>query len=131
MAGQDGPELLLVARDLAAAGRYLVAAESAAQAARLTGAAEATALAQGLAAACTDVRNPVLEGIVPVVLSPRRAEVAQAVARGKNGPTIASELGLSLRTVNNHLARVYRLLGVANRQELQRVYRADLRPLAG
>ncbi len=131
MAGQYGPELLLVARDLAAAGRYLVAAESAAQAARLTGAAEATALAQGLAAACTDVRNPVLEGIVPVVLSPRRAEVAQAVARGKNGPTIASELGLSLRTVNNHLARVYRLLGVANRQELQRVYRADLRPLAG
>ena len=130
LAREDADALVTVAKELAGVGRYLVAAEAAAQAARLGGEHVAFALAGGLAAACPDVRSPSLDGIERVSLSPRRREVAAAAIEGAGGPEIASALDLSLRTVDNHLARVYRLLGVSGRTELGQVYRPDHRPLA-
>lgn len=130
LASGDIPSLLASAKELAAGGRYLVAAETAAVAARLSSDPVAAALAGGLASTCAQVHSPLLADIERVELSPRRREVAQAAANGVPGPRIAEELGLSLRTVNNHLTRIYRQLGVTNRRELVHVYRPDLPPLA-
>jgi DNA-binding CsgD family transcriptional regulator len=44
--------------------------------------------------------------------------VADLVARGRRDSEIAHELGLSSRTVEQTMTRVYRKLGVASRAEL-------------
>lgn len=53
-----------------------------------------------------------------VVLSPRESEIAQLAARRVRSREIGELLGLSVRTVDNHLARAYRKLGVTGRDEL-------------
>lgn len=53
-----------------------------------------------------------------VVLSPRESEIAHLAARRVRSREIGQQLGLSVRTVDNHLARVYRKLGVSGRDEL-------------
>ncbi len=52
-------------------------------------------------------------------LSPREREVAFLAARGNTSQEIADHLVVSVRTIDNHLYRVYRKLGVANRRELR------------
>lgn len=54
----------------------------------------------------------------PVQLTEREWEVARAAAERLRSAEIATDLGLSVRTVDNHLARIYRKLGVGNRLEL-------------
>lgn len=51
-------------------------------------------------------------------LTPRELEVAVAVARGATNPEAAAELCISRRTVEDHLGRVYRKLGVHDRRAL-------------
>jgi DNA-binding CsgD family transcriptional regulator len=51
-------------------------------------------------------------------LTARELHVARLAATGQSGPSIAAKLGLSVRTVNNHLGRVYSKLGVTGRTEL-------------
>ena len=61
---------------------------------------------------------------VPVDLSSltaREAEVATVAATGLRSREIADELGLSSRTVDLHLGRIYRKLGIASRTELVRL----------
>lgn len=53
------------------------------------------------------------------VLTPVEAEVARLARTGLNTRGIASELALSTRTVELHLTRVYRKLGLSGRRELQ------------
>lgn len=53
-------------------------------------------------------------------LTEREWEIAQAAARRERSREIAQRLGVSVRTVDNHLASVYRKLGVAGRPELER-----------
>jgi DNA-binding CsgD family transcriptional regulator len=48
-------------------------------------------------------------------LSPREAEVLASAAAGKTNPAIAAILHISPRTVQTHLERVYRKLGVQTR----------------
>jgi DNA-binding CsgD family transcriptional regulator len=48
-------------------------------------------------------------------LSPREAEVLASVAAGATNPAIAARLRISPRTVQTHLERVYRKLGVQTR----------------
>jgi DNA-binding NarL/FixJ family response regulator len=56
-------------------------------------------------------------------LTPRQAEIASLAAQGYSTPTIAKELTISGRTVENHLAHTYKALNVDGRQELVRHYR--------
>ena len=51
-------------------------------------------------------------------LTNRESEVAHRAARRTRSREIAAELGLSVRTVDNHLARAFAKLGVASRDEL-------------
>ncbi len=51
--------------------------------------------------------------------SERQLEIARLVAEGKSSKEVAAELHVSARTVDNHLAAVYRQLGLAGRHELR------------
>jgi DNA-binding CsgD family transcriptional regulator len=53
-----------------------------------------------------------------VALTPREAEIAALARGGMSDREIADHLVLSIRTVETHLARVYRKLGIASRREL-------------
>ena len=50
--------------------------------------------------------------------SDRQLEIARLVARGRSSKEVAAELVVSARTVDNHLAAVYRNLGISSRAEL-------------
>lgn len=52
------------------------------------------------------------------VLTGREWEIARRAALRERSREIAEDLGLSVRTVDNHLARAYRKLGIAGRDEL-------------
>jgi DNA-binding CsgD family transcriptional regulator len=65
------------------------------------------------------VSTPVLtrgEGIEPLTV--REREVALLAANGASSREIGARLFLSARTVDTHLARVYRKLGLTSRSEL-------------
>lgn len=50
-------------------------------------------------------------------LSPREAEVLEQLARGLDNPRIAAALGLSEKTVRNHLTRIFEKIAVHHRGE--------------
>ena len=58
----------------------------------------------------------VAAGVEP--LTAREREVALLAAGGRSSREIAEHLGLSTRTVDTHLARVYRKLGITGRSDL-------------
>ena len=73
-----------------------------------------------LAARAGGLHTPVLArggGIEP--LTPREREVALLAAGGRSSRDIGERLHLSTRTVDTHLARVYRKLGISGRGELE------------
>ena len=51
-------------------------------------------------------------------LTRREREIARLAATGRTNRDIADALVVSLRTVENHLHRVYEKLGVSGREEL-------------
>ncbi|HSD02007.1 MAG TPA: response regulator transcription factor, partial [Gaiellales bacterium] len=51
-------------------------------------------------------------------LTPAELEVASLVSEGKRNKEIAAALWMSEKTVEAHLSRIYRKLGVRNRAEL-------------
>lgn len=53
-------------------------------------------------------------------LTPQEEEIAQAVAAGATNREVADEFYLSTKTVEYHLTRVYRKLGIRSRSELPR-----------
>ena len=53
----------------------------------------------------------------PADLTPRELDVLRAAARGLGNKQIAQELGMSPRTVQTHLTRVFGKLGVVSRTE--------------
>lgn len=59
-------------------------------------------------------------------LTPRERDVASRVVRGASNLDVAGELRLSVRTVEVHLGRVYRKLGVRSRTELGHLIHADV-----
>jgi two-component system response regulator DesR len=62
-------------------------------------------------------RIEVVEDTASVRLSSRERKVLQVVATGATNRQVARSLGISPKTVEYHLAAVYRTLGAANRVE--------------
>jgi DNA-binding CsgD family transcriptional regulator len=122
----DAGALDAAARAFDALGARLFAAEAAADAARAARRAgeqrkadqwvrDAARWAEG----CEGAATPALRGIGPVVpLTTRQRDVALLASQGLASKEIAKRLGVSARTVDNHLQQVYRKLGVANRIDL-------------
>lgn len=53
-----------------------------------------------------------------VLMTPMERRIAEQAARGARNDEIAEIVGLSRRTVEWHLSRIYRKLGVRSRTEL-------------
>lgn len=80
--------------------------------------------ASGVAAGLNPVPEP---GQLPGLgdLSPRQWEVLTRLLRGERVPTIARDLYISQSTVRNHLADMFRKLGVHSQQQLLDLLRTD------
>ncbi|HAP78571.1 MAG TPA: helix-turn-helix transcriptional regulator, partial [Acidimicrobiaceae bacterium] len=125
-AARDAGGLAQVERRFAALGVVLAAAEAAAQLGRVLHADGRPRDAQGAAlrsaqylSGLVPVATPLLMAAPgPVDLSPREREIAELAAGGMASKAIAQRLGLSVRTVSNHLQNAYLKLGVSGRDEL-------------
>jgi DNA-binding NarL/FixJ family response regulator len=58
-------------------------------------------------------------------LSPQELQVARIAGRGQNNLEVAAALFVSRKTVEAHLTRVYRKLGIRSRTELARILLAN------
>lgn len=123
---QDPVALEAAASAFEAMGARLLAAEAAAATAvalRRGGDARRASAAEQRAAtmarSCRGAITPALRDIeTQAVLSSREIEVAALAAAGLANKDIALRLSVSVRTVENHLQRVYEKLGVARRADL-------------
>lgn len=75
-------------------------------------------LAQVALATTGDVPEAAIDLSTPTPLTRREREIASLAAEGLSSKAIAEQLFLSVRTVDNHLSRVYVKLGVGGRGEL-------------
>ena len=122
----DGEGLARAGTAFGALGQHLLAAEAVTAAAcayRRAGQRGTAALyrerAAALRARCRLARTPLLApDDATAVLTPREREVVLLALR-LSSKQIAGNLGLSLHTVNNNLARAYAKLGVSGRGELR------------
>lgn len=129
LAGGDGAALGAAADGFAALGAMVLAAEAAGAAADALAVSGRARLSTGwrrrareLRAGCAGAFTPGLApAATPVRLSDREREVAFLAAGGLPSKEIAERLFLSVRTVDNHLARTYTKLGVSARAELSAV----------
>ncbi len=117
-ADNDAAGLTAVADRFARIGALLFAAEAAAKAGE-------DASARAWTAACQGALTPALAWEARPRLSGRQREVAALAAEGHTSRVIAEHLGLSVRTVENHLHQVYEKLGVSRRADLREVLRVD------
>ncbi|SMQ14590.1 ATP-, maltotriose-and DNA-dependent transcriptional regulator MalT [Streptomyces sp. Ag82_O1-12] len=106
-------------------GAELLAAETACEASRAAeregdqrGAAAAAVLAGRSLARCGGALTPALGVGTARPLTRRESEIAELAAEGLTSQEIAGRLVLSIRTVDNHLQRVYSKLGIASRTQL-------------
>lgn len=125
----DASGLERASADLERMGLTLLAAEAAAEAAeahrragRANRARAPLLRSAGLAAACEGSRSPALDRLATSgALTVRELQVARIASRGTTSADIATGLGLSVRTVENHLQQAYSKLGVGSRAELAAV----------
>ncbi|WP_086149480.1 LuxR C-terminal-related transcriptional regulator [Cellulosimicrobium sp. KWT-B] len=129
-AADRSPEALLAAADdLRARGLVLHGTQAHATAVRLLRDDGRTALAtdeahrlHALVATAGEELGLLVPPVAPVdTLSPREREVARLVARGLSNKDVARELVLSDRTVDNHVYRIFRKLGITSRDQLPSV----------
>ena len=125
--------LAAAAEAFAACGASLLAAEAgeaAAEGYRRVGDARAATAQQHrtaeLRAACDGAVTPGLGRIdSPTPLTKRELEIALLAAKGLASKDIAAQLFVSVRTVDNHLARIYDKLGVSGRAALADALKAS------
>ena len=125
LAGGDADELLAASAGWEGLGDLVAAVDAAAQASdlhrgagRLGSALSAAARARVLAdrsGACTPA---LLAAVHPLPLTARERESAVLAARGLSNRAIAERLTVSVRTVEGHLYRAGRKLGVSDRSQL-------------
>ena len=122
----DPSDLEAVATSFERMGALLLAAETSQAAARAYEsqglARRATALARESARLykrCGVRQSPLVTAVNSVApLTRRELEIALLAAPGLSSKAVAERLSVSVRTVDNHLLRVYSKLGVSNRTEL-------------
>jgi DNA-binding CsgD family transcriptional regulator len=124
-AADDGPGLDAAAAAFEALGARLFAAEASACAAaahrragRSRSATASAARMSALLASCPGASTPPLRLSGGADLTAREEEVATMAATGHTNRAIAGELGISERTVENHLYRAFAKLGVTSRGDL-------------
>jgi DNA-binding CsgD family transcriptional regulator len=126
VAARNADELNKVSSDFEDLGALLYAAEARAEAAvvlRNAGknrdGAAAERHAARLLAGCEGAATPPVRLIsARVLLTPGELDTAVQAAAGRSNKQIASDMHLSIRTVESHLQRVYEKLGVSGRHEL-------------
>ncbi|MFI6208264.1 LuxR C-terminal-related transcriptional regulator [Streptomyces sp. NPDC051041] len=105
--------------ELRAAEGFVSAARAWQAAGHRTRAARASQRALALRSLCEGAVTP---GLSPLPgadpLSTRERQIALMAARGRTSREIAEECVLSTRTVDNHLLRIYRKLGISSRADL-------------
>jgi DNA-binding CsgD family transcriptional regulator len=129
LAQGNGAKLERASGTLAALGCQLLAAEAMVhavlahqRAGKTSRARAAAARANELRAGCEGARTPLLsQGAMAADLTGREREVALLAAGGMTSREISQRLGVSARTVDNQLGRVYAKLGVAGRADLARL----------
>lgn len=90
-------------------------------------AVQARTLGRERLARCEVARTPLIaELTLAGRLTERELDVARLVAQRLLSKEIAHDLGVSVRTVENHLQHIYRKLGVGNRTELIELVDAEL-----
>jgi DNA-binding CsgD family transcriptional regulator len=126
VATRDHTLLCAVARSFEEMGAKLYGAEARAEAAvilnragKLREAAAAERMAARLLADCEGAATPPVRGITARAhLTPGELDVARQAAVGRTNKQIASDMQLSVRTVESHLLRTYEKLGISRRNEL-------------
>lgn len=126
VARQDPAGLVAASNALERLGARLHAAEAAGQAARLLAGADrprdvtrVNREAWRLLLQCEGARTPAVADLSPPEpLTARELEIAGLAATGLPAKELARKLGVSWRTVDNNLYRVYAKLGIAGRAEL-------------
>jgi DNA-binding NarL/FixJ family response regulator len=83
--------------------------------------ADLLAVLDRLVAARPDAASAVREAFARARLTAREAEIALLALKGLSSPEIAHVLGMSDKTVRQHLSRVYEKHGVGSRGELVHV----------
>lgn len=122
---EDADALIEAAERLATAGLPAGAAAAARQAAGLARAAGRHRLARRASLLTSEWsrnlsgRDPARHDDSAFTLSAREWTVATAAAGRERSKEIAARLGVSARTVDNHLANIYRKLGVSGRDALR------------
>ncbi len=106
--------------DLLAAEASTVAATGWQQATEPRRATAATVRAQSALVHCQGARTPILSAVTRTAmpLTKREREIAALAAAGVSSKDIAANLTLSVRTIDNHLQRIYGKIGVTTRGEL-------------
>lgn len=94
------------------------------------GGAIAAVRSHELAGACPGYTPP-LHAAVANPLSDRQLEIARHAAIGLTTKEIAERLFITAKTVDNHLLRAYRALGIAGRDELAAAIPPGLLPVTG
>jgi DNA-binding CsgD family transcriptional regulator len=131
VAAGDSTALDQVASEFENLGAILYAAEARAEAAvllRRAGMTRQTAAAEQnaarLLARCEGAATPPLQAMTARVrLTPGELDTAVQAAAGRTNKQIASDMHLSVRTVESHLQRAYEKLGVSGRHELAEALR--------
>jgi len=126
VAGGDAVELAAAEKRFAGLGAWVGAAESAAELARVLHRKGRPRDSQGAANRSAQYINDLAMVATPMLrhssntadLSPREHEIALLAASGVASKAIAQQLGLSVRTVSNHLQNAYLKLGISGRDDL-------------
>jgi DNA-binding CsgD family transcriptional regulator len=136
LAARDSSALETVSRTFEDMGAMLYAAEASTEAAvilRRGGAARKAAAAEQkgarLLALCEGAVTPGVRALsARVQLTAGELDTALQAAAGRSNKEIASQMYLSVRTVESHLQRAYEKLGISGRHELAEALRDQLPP---